>query len=360
MNASPDSTDTFQPGLIEGFFGRPWSWQARYSYAGFLAEHQFSSYLYAPKSDRSLRQQWDQPFEPEHQAELTRLATHYQEHNLDFGIGLSPFELYLNFNSESRAALKAKIEAINTIAPTTLCILFDDMVGSVDKLASIQSDIMNFVMELSSAQHFIFCPTYYSEDPVLVKHFGKKPDNYLQQLGSLLPLEVDIFWTGPNVISSSYPANHLQHIGELLQRPPLIWDNYPVNDSKHLSKYLLLAPAIRDVPGLRKNTRGHMINPMNQAWLSQIPLLALSLQYQGENKSDTLFRRACEEVADNELATLLLEDMPAFQQQGLGSFDNECLQGFIDRYQTMAGNPLADEVLDWLNGGYNFDPACLT
>ncbi len=48
-------------GVIEGFYGRPWSWQARAETVDFLQHEQFNSYVYAPKSDRQLRRAWREP-----------------------------------------------------------------------------------------------------------------------------------------------------------------------------------------------------------------------------------------------------------------------------------------------------------
>ena len=49
-----------QLGIIEGFFGREWQWEDRANYAEFLAQHHYDFYIYAPKSDKFLRTQWQQ------------------------------------------------------------------------------------------------------------------------------------------------------------------------------------------------------------------------------------------------------------------------------------------------------------
>jgi hyaluronoglucosaminidase len=50
--------NNFSRGIIEGFFGRPWSWQTRQTYASFLKQNNYQYYIYAPKADRYLRRQW--------------------------------------------------------------------------------------------------------------------------------------------------------------------------------------------------------------------------------------------------------------------------------------------------------------
>jgi hyaluronoglucosaminidase len=41
--------EQFSRGVIEGFFGRPWTWQARADYATFLGQNDYQYYIYAPK-----------------------------------------------------------------------------------------------------------------------------------------------------------------------------------------------------------------------------------------------------------------------------------------------------------------------
>ncbi len=339
-----------------------WSWQARQDYADFLKTHGFNSYIYAPKSDRLLRQDWQQSFPGEHLENLKNLSGIYRDKGLEFGIGLSPFELYKNFDTEQQALLKGKLDQINTIGPSTLCILFDDMAGEFDGLASQQIKICNFILDHSQASYFIFCPTYYSYDPALTSHFGKMPDHYFEDIGGGLDQAIDIFWTGPKVLSESYPAEHLQEVAEKLRRLTLIWDNYPVNDAKHMTDFLHLQPFPDQAEVIKQYTRGHIANPMNQAYLSQIPLFSLANYYRDNPVSHAKdqLSQACQALCPAPLAALLMEDAEFFQQQGLQKLDAQSKQNSLARYQAYSDNPMAREVIDWLDGLYTFDPACLT
>ncbi len=40
------------------------------------------------------------------------------------GLGLSPFEIYLNYDADAKRALRSKVLQINKVGPETLCILF--------------------------------------------------------------------------------------------------------------------------------------------------------------------------------------------------------------------------------------------
>lgn len=362
MQSPPaQSQPNFRLGVVEGYFGRQWSWDARRDYAPFLAAQGCNSYVYAPKNDSWLRKQWQLSFPLSHLEALRDLRAHYERHRLDFGIGLSPFELYRDFSRANRELLRHKLDELNAIAPATLCILFDDMMGDLRELASTQLEILDFVTQHSNAQRFAICPTYYSDDPLLTRHFGDKPEHYLEDIGKGLDARIEVFWTGPKVISHEYPRAHLLQVADKLRRKPLLWDNYPVNDAKRLTPFLHLLPfAGRNGSELRELTSGQLANPMNQAYLSQLPLYTLGALYDGVNLSmEELFAQACAALCPPELAVALIEDVGAFQHRGLDSFDAETKDRLLRKYVPIA-HPMAREVVDWLRGGYAFDPACLT
>src|SRR5690606_13501671 len=128
-------------------------------------------------------------------------------------------------------------------------------------------------------------------------------------LGRGLDADIDIFWTGPKVISTRYPREHLREIADKLQRPPLLWDNYPVNDAKRLTSYLHLLAFTGREPELRELTRGHLANPMNQALLSQIPLHSLAGLYRDDSYDPAqAFSAACTSLCPPALAAALQED----------------------------------------------------
>ncbi len=348
----------FRVGVVEGFFGRQWSWEARRDYAAFLAARGCNTYIYAPKNDAWLRKQWQQPFPLPHLAALAGLREHYRQHHVGFGIGLSPFELYKDFSPGNRTLLQAKLDQINAIAPDTLCILFDDMMGDLRELAETQLAIMEFVTQHSTARRFVICPTYYSSDPLLTRHFGAQPENYLEDLGKGLDKALEIFWTGPRVLSDSYPREHMLDIADKLRRKPLLWDNYPVNDAKRLTPFLHIKPAPNRGAELRDLTSGHLANPMNQAYLSQLPLHALAALY-SNNKVPTDFASACNTLCPPPLARALQQDVDTLQTKGLDVLDSETKAELSRKYASF-GHPMADEVCGWLRGEYAFDPACLS
>jgi hyaluronoglucosaminidase len=345
-----DST-MFSRGIIEGFFGRPWSWQTRQDYASFLKQNNYQYYIYAPKADRYLRRQWAEPWPAEDYINLQRLGQVYRQVQVDWGIGITPFEIHHNFDDHTKALLDAKIRSINELQPNILAILFDDMRGDDANIAQIQADVTHRIVEQSTASSFIMCPTYYSTDPVLDKVFGDRPSDYLETLGQLLEPMVQIFWTGEKVCSKKYSIEHLQAITAQLGRKPYIWDNYPVNDGAKLCKFLNLRPFGESAAHLATWTAGQAINPMNQAYLSQIPLRALT--------AGSSLYKAVGDLGDETFAKYLVEDVAVFQDEGLDLLSVEKKDLLIDRYVNFQ-TPYSDELVAWLKGEYPFDPACLT
>ncbi len=350
-------------GVIEGFFGRAWSWPVRRAYADFLARAGYGFYLYAPKNDPWLRRRWQEDWPADTWDELLGLRQAFTDQGIAFGLGLSPFEIHLNPDPESRAALKQRLRQINRLQPDILCLLFDDMRGDLPDLARIQTELVHMAAEETTARRVIFCPSYYSLDPVLEKVFGQRPANYWEYLGNALDPAIDIFWTGPQVCSTEYPREHLQAVSQLLQRRPFLWDNYPVNDGAAKSRHLQLRAFGKGHAHLAGQVAGHAVNPMNQAWLSRIPLLSLPGAYALGDAYDpqSAFINACQASCSPALAAALVEDVGLFQDLGLGQLTGQQRQHLRLRYQNWAPTEAsAQEVCDWLDGAYTFDPACLT
>ncbi|MCP2730130.1 beta-N-acetylglucosaminidase domain-containing protein [Limnofasciculus baicalensis] len=351
----------FNPGVIEGFFGKPWDWEMRCKYAHFLKNIDYGFYIYAPKADDKLRRNWRQDWSDDDLKQLIYLGHVYHQAGIKWGIGFSPFEIYLNYDSQAIKDLEKKIHYFNHLNLDILAVLFDDMRGDSSEISKIQVDIVHRIADLSNAETFIMCPTYYTDDPILDKLFGERPANYLQTLGNKLDPEINVFWTGSQVCSKSYPESHLKEVGEKLGRLPFIWDNYPVNDGAKLSLYLHLKAFDNRPYQMSELVSGHAVNPMNQAHLSQIPLMTLTMSYQRQNyySPSDAFVEAVERLCSPELADALVEDISLFQDRGLEQLSPNIRQSLIKKYEAF-DSPYSLEIVGWLKEEYLFSPECLT
>ena len=346
-------------GIVEGFYGRSWTWQVREAYAAFMAAQGMNSFVYAPKSDVRLRREWREPWQEAELAALDQCAKRYRAQGLRFAVGLSPVGLAdaegAGLDARSRAALRSKLAQIASIDNRLLCVLFDDVASGGATMAARQLAVCELICETGLFDELIVCPSYYSSDPILEKLFGERPSGYWRELGAGLPVNVGVFWTGAKVCSKAYLPEDLVFISEQLQRAPVLWDNYPVNDGERSSQFLHLSAFGHDA-SLAAYVSGHFANPMNQPFLSQIPLRSLARNYLSaplEPGNDF------EAVCGVALGRQLQQDQPLFESVGLGTLTAAQKQSLREQYQQF-DHPVAHEVLDWLNDGYAFDPACLT
>jgi len=339
-------------GLIEGYYGTPWSWQERHENMSFLAAAGYRFFLYAPKADAGLRREWQRPFSDSHFAALEKFSQACQTQGVRFGMGLSPYEIYLDFNAEAQQALAAKLEAFNRLGVRDLALLFDDMRGDIPQLAQKQIEIVHWAAERSQADRILVCPSYYSDDPVLDKVFGQRDPDYLSRLGQGLDPAIEIFWTGEEVCSRAFSVGHLRRVAQELNRKPFLWDNYPVNDGQRMSQYLYLRGFTGRPAKIADEISAHGINPALQPTLTRIPALSLIESYlQGENyEYRAAGHRAARQVLGPELGDLLHEDLLTLQDIGLDRLAEKAAW-LRERYSGQT-HPGAREILRWLDGAY--------
>ena len=339
-----------QLGIIEGFFGRPWSWTDRADAVRFLRPHGFSFYLYAPKADPWLRRRWQEPHPPAELDKLVEFREVCRAQNVRFGIGLTPFELHLHAGRGWQEALTARLASLAVLKPDDLAILFDDMRGDVPELAERQAAIVHFAAERGVAQRILSCPSYYSDDPILDVAFGARPDFYLEQLGRLLDPAIELFWTGPEVAAREFTPGHLARVAGQLGRKPFLWDNYPVNDGSRMSQHLHLRGVTGRPAAIAPHIAGHGVNPASQPLLSRIPLLTLAESYRAGESYDYLaaFGRAAREILGEKLAQRVAKDLLTLQDRGLDRL-GERKAALLARYAAF-DHPAAREICLWLEG----------
>jgi hyaluronoglucosaminidase len=349
-------------GVIEGFFGKAWEWQARLTCVDFLRDCGYRFYIYAPKADPFLRRRWREPLPEQTLLHLSELSGRCRACGLSLGIGLTPFEIYLNYDAAAQASLRSKVEQINGIGADLLCILFDDMRGDIDGLPDLQAKVIADICSWSKAERFIVCPTYYSYDPVLARVFGSPPKTYLRDFGRLVDASIGMFWTGEKVISDGYSATHLSDVAAEIGRKPFIWDNHISNDSKIRTNHLYLDPAAGSWELPANLAAGLAINPMNQTYLTRIALRGYRnlLTQNPVARQRTAFADICRDLGGPPLAERLMSDLSLFQKTGLNQLDPDTRRRLLDWYGSQESNPYAEDIAAWLRGEYVFDPQCLT
>lgn len=358
-------------GVIEGYYGRPWNWSDRYSFVRFLAEYKLNTFIYAPKADAKLRHDWREPWTDSELDRLHELARTASEVGVSFGVGFSPIgvvdlspadSLTQSKDSESLAVKLRQIASLNV---QTLCLLFDDVPETGKNMATTQLKLYNRVASICLPERLIVCPSYYSSDPQLERLFGPRPEHYWTDLGRGLDSGTDFFWTGERVCSADYSVENLLFIADQFSRLPVIWDNYPVNDGAKLSRFLNLGPFLgRDA--LKSHSAGQLVNPMNQSFLSRLSIATILGLYEetdavGEQptRQDRRWEAAARRQLSGDLFADLKKNRDLFQREGLDGLSDEHRQALVGKY-CRHDSPFGNEVVDWLEDRYLFDPACLT
>ncbi len=340
-------------GIIEGFFGRPYDWDERADMVRALAPAGYGFYLYAPKADGHLRRRWREPYADAQLQALGDFAGICRQSGVSFGVGLSPYELFLDFDGPSKDALAAKLAQLDSLGLDDLGIFFDDMKGDLPDLADRQAEIVHWIAGRTTASRVIVCPSYYTNDPVLDRVFGQRPANYLEDLGAALDPALELMWTGEEVCSREFSPGHLARVTEQMRRKPFLWDNYPVNDGPRMSQHLHLRAFTGRPASIGPHVAAHGINMASQAVLSRIPALTLAESYAKGEAYEYLaaFRRAAIEVLGPDLADGVERTLLLLEDSGLGNLDEERKTRLRERFAAF-DHPAAREILAWLDGAF--------
>jgi hyaluronoglucosaminidase len=267
-------------GVIEGFYGPPWSQPARLALLDFVAERGMNAYVYAPKSDAKHRSRWREAYDPAEAARFEQLVAHTNKLGIRFGFALSP-GLDIDYGSDQdRGTLFGKLTPLLDAGVDWIVLALDD-IPTRARLAHDQADLTAWLLDALRSRrpgtHLTLVPTEY---------VGMQPTTYLRTLATGLPPDVDVMWTGPTVCSPVIRAGDARaRAGALGGRRPLLWDNYPVNDGT-MERSLHLGPYRGREPELTDEVGGVLCNPMLQAHASQVALATAADYLCGPDRYD--------------------------------------------------------------------------
>ncbi|XP_058467226.1 protein O-GlcNAcase [Malaya genurostris] len=306
----------FVCGVVEGFYGRPWTTEQRKDLFRKLKQWGMDSYVYAPKDDYKHRAYWRELYTVEEADHLTGLITAAHEQNINFYYALSPGLDITYSNSKELAILKRKLDQVSQFGCKAFALLFDDIEPEMCKsdkevfqsFAYAQVSVTNEIYNHLNCPRFLFCPTQYCSSRAVPT---VKQSEYLNTLGSKLIQNIDVLWTGPKVISKLLTVECIQEITEVLKRPPVIWDNLHAND--YDQKRVFLGPYSGRSPELIPLLRGVLTNPNCEFHANSIAIQTLA--FWSKCSSDTKISSSIS--SDVKLETeneegICQEDAPAF------------------------------------------------
>lgn len=313
--------------------------------------------MYAPKRDACLRKGWRDEWGDDYLNKLTELRDGFQSEKLKFGVAISPFGLGSEISPEDWLLLKKKFKLLSDLKIDYLGLFFDDMPVN-DELLSTQSKVVALASEYFP-DRLIFCPSFYSFDPILDKVFGNRPVGYVEGLKNKIPSTVDICWTGPKVISEEITSEHLIEVTELLGRKPFIWENLYANDGPRNCKFLKLKYFNGRSSSIESETSGIAFNLLNQPYLSQLMYLSSLLVMKEGLPPESAFIESCSELCSPGLSDFIQKHRTLFLEQGLGEISDDLKQSLILELESF-NSLIAQDIKEWLRGEYMVGAECLT
>lgn len=258
-------------GVVEGFYGTPWSYEARVRQLEFYGKNKMNTYIYGPKDDPyHSSPNWRVPY-PEKEAEnIKKLVDISHENFVDFVWAIHPGK-DIKWNDEDRQNLLSKFENMYQLGVRSYAVFFDDISGegtNPTKQAELLNFIDNkFVKAKKDVTPLIMCPTEYN------KSWSNIEKGYLPTLGEKLNQSVHIMWTG-NFVIDVITHEGLQWINQHIKRPAYIWWNFPVSD--YVRDHLLMGPVYGNDLNIKNDMSGFVSNPMEYAEASKIAIYSVA------------------------------------------------------------------------------------
>lgn len=252
-------------GVIEGFYGQPWSHAQRVNFFRFCKQHSLNAYIYAPKDDPYHRAKWREHYPSDQLNHLRDLINAANQNGVTFIFAVSP-GLDINYSALDVNAMLSKLNSVYDLGCRQFAIFFDDI---DDKNAIAQANFLNRINRFFVAKHFdvkplITVPTEYFRLDMTNDDGSLKP--YTREFRAALDDDILVLYTGDGVVCPNITDDQFKSVNRIYGRELGVWFNYPVND--FMPQKLALGP----VPALPHNMPAVFFNPMSAYELSKISL----------------------------------------------------------------------------------------
>lgn len=274
-------------GIIEGFYGIPYSFKERIAMIDFLADLGMDTYIYAPKDDPYHNYRWREIYPKDKLLELEKLSQRARERGLNFVWAIHPGQNSFDFENyyEDFDLLIKKYKSLRAIGIENFALCMDDIDRNkaYDQRYDHKRLVEDVIKNLRLKDDLIFVNPWYNSSWI-----DEKAKKYYELMKKIRGLSV--MWTGYDVVSPlRYKANEDFH--KLFGDKPLIWFNWPVNDYKRSEIFI---EKFQFYDSFDFNFKEIYLNPMNQAELSKISIYQIKefLDKKNSYNSDKAFKRA--------------------------------------------------------------------
>lgn len=269
-------------GVVEGFYGTPWSHAARLRQLEFYGKNKMNTYIYGPKDDPyHSSPNWRLPYPEKEAAQLKELVQVAKENEVDFVWAIHPGQ-DIKWNQQDRDLLIGKFEKMYALGVRSFAVFFDDISGEGTDPVK-QAELLNYIDEQfvkakPDVTPLVICPTEYN------KSWSNPAKGYLTTLGDKLNPSIQIMWTGDRVISD-ITKDGIAWINERIKRPAYIWWNFPVSD--YVRDHLLMGPVYGNDTQIADQMSGFVTNPMEYAEASKIAIYGVASYTWNPTKYDS-------------------------------------------------------------------------
>lgn len=268
-----DYPDLPNRGVVEGFYGTPWSHAVRLSLIDFYGKFKMNAYLYGPKDDPyHSSPNWRLPYPEDEAKQIQELIEACRKNRVDFVWAIHPGK-DIQWNEEDYQNLVKKFNWMYDLGVRDFAVFFDDISGRGANPTE-QAKLLNrlseeFVKAKGDVSPLTVCPTDYS------KLWANPSENgNLAIYGRTLDKDIKVFWTG-DVVCSDLTPETLDFVNTRIQRPAYYWWNYPVTDyARHI---ILQGPVYGLNTGLTaREVCGLISNPMEHGEASKLALYGVA------------------------------------------------------------------------------------
>lgn len=268
-----DYPDLPNRGVVEGFYGTPWSHQVRMSLIDFYGKFKMNTYLYGPKDDPFHScPNWRLPYPEKEAQNIKELVQACKRNRVDFVWAIHPGQ-DIKWNEEDYQNLVNKFNWMYDLGVRDFAIFFDDISGEGTNPLK-QTELLNrltddFVKAKGDVSPLTVCPTDYSK-----LWANPTPQGSLAIYGNSLNPDIKVFWTG-DVVCSDLTPETMEWINSRIKRPAYYWWNYPVTD--YIRNFILQGPVYGlDTSLTKENVCGVVSNPMEHGEASKLALYGVA------------------------------------------------------------------------------------
>lgn len=271
--AISDYPDLPYRGVVEGFYGTPWSHEVRMSLIDIYGKYKMNAYLYGPKDDPYHScPNWRLPYPEKEAQNIKELIAACNRNRVDFVWAIHPGQ-DIKWNEEDYQNLLNKCTWMYNLGVRSFAVFFDDISGEGTNPVK-QTELLNrltkdFVETKGDISSLTVCPTDYSK-----LWANPTPQGSLAIYGETLNPAIEVFWTG-DVVCSDLTKETMDWVNSRIKRPAYYWWNFPVTDyARHI---LMQGPVYGLSTQLsNKDLCGIVSNPMEHGEASKLALYGVA------------------------------------------------------------------------------------